>query len=168
MKTVLYAQPYDISATGFYFESADDYATKVVSCRNSFGAPVEEFEIQFMDGEAIDAALARAVHLSQANLTSFFDCVEAWEDWEKTLVIIAVGECGYDFDPDVSPDHYGIDVYFVASLRELAEQLVEEGILGDIPETLRFYFDYDAFARDLAVEYTATEIAGEHLVYRAS
>ena len=27
--TTLFAQPYDISASGFYFESADDYTDKV-------------------------------------------------------------------------------------------------------------------------------------------
>lgn len=51
--TTLYAQPYDISATGFYFDTADQYAEKVVKVKNDYGQPVEEFEIQFIDGEMI-------------------------------------------------------------------------------------------------------------------
>ena len=98
----------------------------------------------------------------------YLDCVDEWEDWEKINVIIAVGECGYDFDGQVDPDHHGIDVYYAESLRELAEQFVEEGLFGDIPEQLQFYIDYDAIARDLAVEYSEIEIAGERLIYRAS
>ncbi len=33
MSTQLYAQPYDISAIGFYFTDADDYLGKANACR---------------------------------------------------------------------------------------------------------------------------------------
>ncbi len=73
MSILLYAQPYDISAEGFYFRSADEYDQKVRSIRNDFGQPVEEFEIQFIDGEQIDAQLAEAIGLSQASFRRFLD-----------------------------------------------------------------------------------------------
>ena len=53
----LFAQPYDISAQGFYFSSAEEYQTKVAKTRNDFGFPVEEYEIQFIDGDNLDAHL---------------------------------------------------------------------------------------------------------------
>lgn len=168
MTITLHAQPYDISAKGFFFTSAKDYDEKVKSLRNAYGGPVEEFEIQFIDGERIDCDLANAIGINQANFRDYLDCVEAWEDWEKINVIIAVGECGYEFYPQDDPDHYGIDHYHVESMRELAEQFVDEGLFGDIPENLQFYIDYDAIARDLAVEYSEIEIAGERLIYRAA
>ncbi|MCE8001177.1 MAG: antirestriction protein ArdA [Rhodobiaceae bacterium] len=168
MTITLHAQPYDISARGFYFTTADDYDEKAKCLRNTYGDPVEEFEIQFIDGERIDCDLAKAIGINQANFRDYLDCVEAWEDWEKINVIIAVGECGYDFDGQVDPDHHGIDVYPVETMRELAEQFVDEGLFGDIPENLQFYVDYDAIARDLAVEYSEIEIAGECLIYRAA
>lgn len=52
------------------------------------------------------------------------------------------------------------------SLREGAEQFVDEGLFGDIPEQLRFYIDHDAIARDLAADCSETVIAGRRLVYR--
>lgn len=165
MTVTLHAQPYDISACGFYFDSLEAYREKAARAVNDYGEPVEEFEIQFIDGEQIDCELAKAIGVNQANLADYLSCVE---DWEKTLVIIAVGECGYDFDPQVCPDHHGIDIYHVDSLRELAEQFVEEGIFGDIPEPLQFYIDYDAIARDLGIEYAEITIAGQRLIYRAS
>lgn len=168
MTITLFAQPYDISATGFYFQTAEEFDTKSKSSRNAYGDAVEEFEIQFIDGEAVNCELAAAIDLNQANFRGFLDCAEAWEDWEKINVIIAVGECGYAFDPQIDPDHYGIDLYHVENMRELAEQFVEEGLLGDIPEQLQFYIDFDAFARDLAVEYCEITIAGERLVYRVN
>ena len=162
----LYAQPYDISASGFYFSSAEEYARKASALRNDSGDPVEEFEIQFIDGASIDAALAEAIGLHQGMLGRFFDYVEDWSEHEKQLVIIAVGECGYRFEADTGPDDFDIDIYHVDSLRELAEQFVEEGLFGEVPESLRFYIDHDAIARDLAADYANVEIGGERLVYR--
>jgi len=55
--TKLYAQPYDITANGFYFETVEEYNTQASKLRNSYGQPVEKFELQFIDGEGNDAAL---------------------------------------------------------------------------------------------------------------
>ncbi len=165
MTTTLFAQPYDLAATGFYFETAEEYLQKADALRNDYGDPVEEFEIQFIDGEQIDCELAKAIGINQANFAEFLERADAWEEWEKVNVIIAVGDCGYDFDPDLSPDHLGVDIYHVDSLRELAEQFVDDGLYGDIPECLQFYIDYSAIARDLSVEYSEIVIAGGRYVY---
>ena len=164
--TKLFAQPYDISATGFYFDTLEEYQAKAAKAVNDYGDPVEEFEIQFIDGEDLDCELAKAIGLTQANVADFLAAAESWEDWQKVNTILAVGECGYDFYPANDPDHYGIDLYYADSLKELAEQFVDEGLFGEIPVHLQHYIDYDAIARDLAVEYVETQIAGERLIYR--
>jgi hypothetical protein len=43
--TQLFAQPYDISATGFYFETEEEFTSKASALRNGYGDQVEEFEI---------------------------------------------------------------------------------------------------------------------------
>ena len=166
--TQLHAQPYDVSATGFYFESYEEYQAKAAKAVNDYGDPIEEFVIQFIDGEDIDGRLAKAIGLNQANVSNFLELAEEWEHWEKVNTIIAVDECGYDFDPQNDPDHYGIDYYCADSMKELAERFVEDGLFGDIPENLQFYIDYDAIARDLSMDYSETEIAGETYIYRCS
>ncbi|MBF0381318.1 MAG: hypothetical protein HQL69_09890 [Magnetococcales bacterium] len=93
--TKLYAQPYDITANGFYFSSAEEFETKQKTARNDFGVPVEEFEIHFIDGEEIDSALAHAIGLDQANFPAFLVACEEWEEEEKIIVALAIGECGY-------------------------------------------------------------------------
>ena len=120
MTTTLYAQPYDISATGFYFETAEDYAAKAAALRNDYGQPVEEVEIQFIDGEAIDAALANAIGLHQGDCAAFFAAIEEWTEDQKRDVIIAVGECGYSFGWAGDPDSFAPDIYEMDTLRELA------------------------------------------------
>lgn len=165
MTITLYAQPYDISATGFYFTSAEEYENKAKNLTNAHGDPVEEFEIQFIDGERIDCELTKAIGINQANFANFLECAEAWEDWQKINVIIATGELGYSFNPQDDPDHYGIDVCGVSTMRELAEQFVDDGLFGEVPERFQFYIDYDAIARDLAVDFAEITIAGERYVY---
>jgi len=167
--TKFYAQPYDLSATGFYFEGVEAFEANIRSVRNAYGEPVEEFEIQFIDGEAIDCALCKAIGVYQGNVPKVFDLIEDLDEDEKLVLIIAIGECGYGFNPDTcAPSDFDVDVYRETSLKELAEQFVEEGLFGDIPQRLAYYIDYEAIAQDLAVDYTETEIAGEQLIYRCA
>ena len=168
MTLILYAKPYDASADGFYFRTTEEYEASARVLRNSYGDPVEEFEIQFIDGEDIDCALATAIGVSQANITQYFECVEGWEHRRKLRAVIAIGECGYSFDADADPDDFDLDVYHLDNLRDLAEQFVDEGLFGEIPERLQFYIDYDAIARDLGCDYSEAEIAGKRLIYRAA
>jgi len=165
--TKLYAQPYDISATGFYFDSAEEYEQRVKDHRNEYGQRVEEYEIQFSDGERIDAELATAVGLNQSNFCAFFEVIEDWEDDEKIRLIIANGECGYDLDLSVGDIHQlDLDVYEVENLKELAERFVDEGLFGCVPKAFENYIDYGAIARDLCIDYATTTIAGDHFAYR--
>lgn len=164
--TQLYAQPYDLSATGFYFESVEEFDAKAKVNRNDYGQQVEEYELQFIDGDNIDCDLAKAIGINQANVAQYFDAVDAWSEDDKQRVIIAVGEGGYRFEPNTKPYDLEVDIYPVETLRELAEQFVDEGLFGDIPERLQSYLDYDAIARDLGFDYTETEVAGKRLIYR--
>lgn len=167
--TTLYAQPYDISATGFYFDTKEEYEQKAAKNRNDYGQPVEEYEIQFIDGDSIDAALFDALNLHQGSIDKFLDACDDWDEHQKRKVILAVGEAGYSFDlKSGDPDDLEVDIYELSSLKELAETFVDEGIFGKIPENLVNYLDYDAIACDLGMDYSETEIAGTHLVYRCA
>ncbi len=165
--TTLYAQPYDISATGFYFESFEEYNSKSISLMNEYGEPIEEFEIQFIDGDGIDCQLFEALSISQCNIKDYFEAVETWDEDQKIKVIIAIGEVGYKFDIVTdSPDDFDVSLYQLDSIRELAEQFVDEGLYGEVPKSLQFYIDYDAMARDLAMDYSEITIDGTRYIYR--
>lgn len=167
--TQLFARPYDITAYGFYFETEEEYHERASKLLNSSGCPVEEFEIQFIDGKMIDAKLFRALDVSQCNFEAFLEAVENWDYQDKVKIIIAVGEAGYRFDfRNDSPDDFDIDLYQMDSLRELAEQFVEEGLFGEIPKNIRYYLDYEAIARDLAMYYDTIRIDDTNYVYRCS
>ncbi|PLW76431.1 antirestriction protein ArdA [Cohaesibacter celericrescens] len=162
-----YAQPYDISANGFYFETEEEFRTKSAALRNDYGDPVEEFEIQFIDGEMIDAEVCKAIGINQANIFTVIEKLDEWDEDDKRTIIIAVGEGGYSFDLNASdPSIFDIEIYKLDSMRELAEQFVDEGLFGEIPDRLAYYLDYDAIARDLAIDYCETTIDGQNLIYR--
>ena len=167
--TRLFAQPYDCSATGFYFEAPSEYAMAAGRNRNQSGQPVEEYEIQFIDGEDIDCALAKAWGLNQANFSAFLDAANSWDVEDKLQYIIAVGECGYAHE-DVADDPQLIDIslYDVDTMCELAEQFVNQGLFGDIPERLQVYIDFDAIARDLSVDYSEVTIAGTRFIFHCA
>jgi len=165
--TTLYAQPYDIDADGFYFTSAEDYATKASECRNRYGQPVEEFEIQFIDGAGIDGQLFTALKVCQADVEAFMVAIEDWSQEQKIKVIVAVGEAGYGLDlKSGDPDGFDVDLYVVETVADLAQQFVADGLYGPIPEALQNYIDYDAIGRDLAVDYGSVCIAGTTYFYR--
>lgn len=165
--TKLFAQPYDISANGFYFETVEEYNEKSSKLRNSYGQPVEEFELQFIDGESIDADLFKALGVHQGNFSTYLEAAKEWSEDDKIKVIIAVGEAGYEFDLGKDmPDQFDVDLYQMDSLKELAEQFVEEGLYGEIPKALQYYIDYEAIARDLGMDYSEIRIDGTNYIYR--
>jgi len=165
--TTLFAQPYDISAHGFFFETAEEYNEKAGRLKNSSGCPVEEFELQFIDGDNIDAKLFEALSIHQGNFHAFLNVCDEWSDDEKIRVIIAVGEIGYKFDVcEDSPECFDFDLYEMSSLQELAQHFVDEGLFGDIPQMIQNYLDYDAIARDLGMDYSEITIDGTHYIYR--
>lgn len=167
--STFYAQPYDINAEGFYFDDAESYCRQSAGHVNRYGMPVEEYEIQFIDGELIDAALASALEVNQASISAYFDAEDEWTEDQKLRVIISEREIGNPFDLEHDdPDGLEIDLYEMDGMRELAEQFVEEGLFGDIPVHLANYIDMDAIARDLSMDYAETNIAGRRFIYRSA
>ncbi len=131
MTIKLHAQPYDISATGFYFNNHETYATQAEAHRNEHGDPVKEYEFQVIDGAAMDVAFANAFPLDQSNLAAFFDLIDTLDDNDKLKFILANEYCGYNLDPSVDDLHgIEIDIYVVDSLLDLAHQFVDEGLFG--------------------------------------
>lgn len=139
MTNTYHAQPYDLDKTGFYFT---DWNTYIKGVEQS-GA--EEFELQFIDGD--DAELFNACSINQATLAKWFDDVEGLDDWQKVALFYLMDNnvCS---DLDDAIDH--IDDVCIASgdLLEAATELFDECYLPDVPEAVRYYIDYEAFARD--------------------
>lgn len=148
--TNLFAQPYNPDAQGFFFRSAEEFEAKSENLRDRFGSPVEEFEIQFIDGD--DASLFEACGINQSSLFAWFDEISVLDEHEKISLFFLAGSLGYFLDEAIDKiDEVSI---FHGDSQEAAQGLFDECYADAIPENLRFYFDMERFARDL-------EIAGD-------
>jgi hypothetical protein len=145
--TILYAQPYSIDASGFQFTSADEYTAKQSALRDRFGAPVEEFELQYLDGE--DSQLFDACRIHQANLATWFDDIESLDRQEKAQLFYLVDQGGYDLSDAL--ERYDDVALFDGRLIDAATQLFDDCYLSEVPEAVRNYIDYDAFANDCRI-----------------
>ena len=112
----------------------------------------------------------------------------------KTIERIAntIIEAGYDIQPynesdlikvgyllenglytdinEILEDNYILDdtdLYYVSTYKELAEEFVDEGLFGEIPEHLISYIDYESIGRDLSYDgYDLFELDNETYILR--
>lgn len=169
----LYAQPYDLDAQGFYFDSFEDYETKFNKNCNVYGQPVEEYELQFIDGSAIDCDLFKAIDKTQnivCSLKAFFMVANEWEEYQKIPLIIAYEEniTSEPFNEEVTSDMFeDIDIYYDMSFEDLAWEFIENGLFGEIPKHLENYLDIQLMARDLSFDYNEISVGNNSIIYRS-
>jgi len=117
----------------------------------------------------LDHEFAKAWKPDAENKKHFLKTAATWDSEAKISFIIAVKHHAQKFDPaTVEPDLFNVCIYFVKTHRELAKYFVEHDVLGKIPFVMKTYIDLDRFARDLAQQYTKTNIAGETVIYSFS
>lgn len=162
MTNQYHATPYDTSAMGFYFRTYDEYIEKAASHKNENGNPVEEYEIQFINGD--NYKLFDALNINQANLNQWFNDFESLEgeDFIKALYLADDVRCSID---EVL-GHMDDVALFEGTALEYAEQFIEDtGMLDEMPENLRYYFDTEAFARDMVLSGDVTVVEINNTVY---
>lgn len=142
--STFFAQPYSMDAVGFYFEALESYAVKSESLMDAFGNPVEEFEIQFIDGD--DCELFSVCRINQGNLAVWFDDVADLSDQEKTALFYLCSVSGYSLENAL--DKMEEVNLSEGNLKDVAEALFDEFYLNDVPESVRAYIDYEKYARD--------------------
>ncbi|PRE81358.1 antirestriction protein ArdA [Burkholderia gladioli] len=141
-----FAQPYNKMAAGFYFSDYEEYTAKAQALRDPFGSPVEEFEIQAIDLDRAQSELFEALKIDQSTLERWFDEVVDLDEREMAAVFFLVDNSGYDLDSamdkkdDVSLHH--------GDLLDAATELFDECYGSSIPDNLKSYIDYEAFACD--------------------
>lgn len=164
MSHTYHATPYDQEAAGFYFASHEDYQQQAAEHRNRYGDLVEEFEIQYIDGDQCE--LFHALDINQANLGRWF---ETFEDMDGDDLIKAIYLCTYEGSTmDDVLDRLDDLCLFEGRAIDYAHDYIDDcGLLDTMPENLRCYFDVEAFVRDLVMSGDVTEatIMGRSFVF---
>jgi len=150
-----HATPYDISASGFYFTDYDDYQQKAATHVNAYGQPVEEYEIQFIDGD--NPELFKALSVDQTTLETWFDDFERLEFEGAAKAIYLADDRGENINT-IKGKLDDICLYPGTPEQFAEDHLEDTGLIDLIPENLRYYFDYELFARDLVMSGDITGI----------
>lgn len=154
-----HAQPYNTAATGFYFEDLDDYQTKVEACR-SLGRAVEEFSVQFIDGDDGEAVLFSALGIDQSNLDTWFEVLDEVTDGRDRIALFwLVNEAGYSLD-DARGKIDDVSMIEGTLIQAATEQFDQ---CYDVPAAVQPYIDYEAYSRDCEMggEMTEVEFCGK-------
>ena len=157
--TTFYAQPYSIEHTGFYFDSPEAFEAGMEKL-NARGC--EEVEIQFIDGECGLSRLADAAGINQASIGLWFEELDDLDtnDIDQLCFLLYRG-----FELEDALTRYEYVNIFYGSAADYAQELVED--TTDIPESLRYYIDYEAIARDMGYNGEIEEIAHDVIVTNA-
>jgi len=156
-----HATPYDIHATGFYFTDYEDYKRQAASHLNKYDEPVEEYEIQYIDGDK--PRLFSLLSVSQATLWQWFDEYESL-DRETTIKAMYLAENGETIETILN----AIDeiIMYEGTAASYAEEYIDgSGMLDPLPASLKYYFDYEGFSRDLLLNGDIDEVTIEGTTY---
>ena len=151
--STFFAQPYNLDAVGFYFDSLESYIEQSDKLLDALGNHVEEFEIQFIDGD--DCELFSACGINQANINPWFETIVDLPEYEKVALYYLRSFAGYCLESALNKlDEVNISE---GNLKDVAEALFDECYLIDVPESVRAYIDYEKFARDCEMSGDMTE-----------
>lgn len=115
----------------------------------------EDPEFMFQDWEGIPYDMISESHVSPECWT----LLDAYEKYNEDAVN-AYWDCFGEWDERDFQERYKGEF---SSWEDMAEELLEEtGELETIPENLRYYFDYEKYARDLRIGGDLTESNGHY------
>jgi len=141
--TKLYAQPYSIEQTGFYFDSTEEFDSGMEQLNNN---GCEEVEIQLIDGEIHHSTLFSAANIDQNTVSLWFDELEDLTTSDATRICFLL-DLGLSLGNALN--RYDEVCIHCGTARDYAQELIEE--TTEIPENLRYYIDYKAIARDMCI-----------------
>lgn len=161
MTTTYHAMPYNLDAgPGFYFTSLEDYTAKMDGLTDRWGAPVEEVELQLVDGTDGEAQLFAALGISQASLETWFNDVVDLDEREQAALFYLVGEAGYSLADAL--DKIDDVMLQEGAMDEVGEEMFNELYLHEVPEHLHAYLDSSRWVNDCRLNGDFSEFQFDH------
>ena len=113
----------------------------------------EEYEEMFItDYETDIDGLTIGEYDNIEELNELAETLEDLDEYEREIVEAMMSE-GYSLEDALDGKDDCMIYYDCHDMEDVAEQYAEEtGLLNDIPESLRYYFDFEAFGRDMSCE----------------
>ena len=143
-----YANPYNTGATGFYFETIDEYQEQSAVLRDNCGLPVEEFMIDVIDGEQAEVQLVNAIGVNQCNIEAVIEYLDEGKEFEWPAMFFLMNDLNMTFeDAKEKVDDVSISE---CSLLDAATELFDRTF--NVPEEIQSYIDYKQYAYDQKIQ----------------
>lgn len=115
----------------------------------------EEYEEHFItDYETDITGLKVGEYDNIEDLNELAETLEDLDEYEREIVEAMISE-GYDLEEALEKKDDCMVYHDCNDMTDVAEQYAEEtGLLDSIPENLRYYFDFEAYGRDMGIEGT--------------
>ncbi len=152
-ESMYFAHPYNIGATGFYFADLEEYQTKAATAVDDYGQSVEEFELQYIDGD--HAELFNALRVSQTSLADWFELVDRFVNEEDHYLIAChLADLGYAIGELADRwDDYRI---YRGTAADYAAEIIED--CYKLPDHIVAYIDFERLGRDMVLSGDITEL----------
>jgi antirestriction protein len=84
-------------------------------------------------------------------LNEFVEQLDKLDEYEQEKVFYLMDTIGYDREETL--EHYeDVTYYQDMTLDDVAYELVEEGVFGELTDSIKSYLDYEKLARDLRID----------------
>ena len=110
------------------------------------GIVYEEVAIHDYETAIADLKINEYTNITELNETA--KEIDELSDYEFETLNAIIEATGYDLE-DALKEVDNATFYNGYSLEDVAEELVNEGCFGNIPDSIFYYIDYEAIARDL-------------------
>lgn len=112
----------------------------------------EYHEEIFITDYETDIGVKISEYTSLDELNEMAEALGDLNDYELEIVSALIGD-GYDWREAIGKKDDCMYYSNCSSMAEVAEQYADEtGLLDSIPENLRYYFDFEAFGRDMSYD----------------
>ncbi len=135
-----------------------DEELNTIYSENKLGGIPEEFEV--VDTEDITYL---GSYVSYQTYNDYFNLLE---EQDEVLVEYAVENLGYSISQIIKDTSVLEDLtYYECDISEYVDNMIEEGIFGEIPEHLTFYIDTEKLGRDMLLNGDVAEFSYNNTNY---
>ncbi len=147
--TTLYANPYDINCTGFYFTDTEEFNQLMDQ------APFEEVEINYVEGDNPWLFASASIH--QGNIDTWFTQLDHIDDGDFEAIAITYLLETYKLDDALSK--HGEVILHQGNITDYVSELIDEIYpLEQLPDIIKHHIDYSSIARDMELNGEVTQV----------
>ena len=150
----------------FNWKHISNTFSNVGTLTDSFGLPVEEFEIEYINGDL--PQLFNACSIDQCTLELWFDQIEIMDDQAQVELFYRCDNLGQETQEAIDKLSSDGSIH-QSSLIDYATDFIDDyGIIDCLPDNFKYYIDYEACARDLELSGEVTEFSYDSMAYTAA